>query len=89
MKISPVKLVGYFKKNTVLQASIYSLQPEGVGRKDKGREVQTNTVSLLRAIERTSQRDAELKGKNQFLIFCLWYEPVLKYWFSSSVYETN
>lgn len=68
MKISPVKLVKESKKN-VLQASIQSLQPKGAGRKDKGREVQTNTISLLRAVEWSSQRDAECKGKNQLLIF--------------------
>lgn len=57
------------KKNFLLQASIYSFQPKGAGRKDKGREGQANTLSLLRGAERPSQGDAECKGKNQLLIF--------------------
>lgn len=64
----PAKLLKEPKKNFLLQASIYSFQPKGVGRKDKGREGQANTISLLRRTERPSQGDAECKGKSKLLI---------------------
>lgn len=89
LKISPVKLVKEPKKNFLLQASIYSLQPKGAGRKDKGREVQANTLSLLRRAERPSQGDAECKGKNQLLMFppIIWARTEILVFLLS--YETN
>lgn len=53
----------YFLKNLSPQASVYSFQPERTSWEDQRRQIQANSISLLRWIKWPYYEDVKLKGK--------------------------